>query len=406
MGGIDKKTVTGISGAWSNQLFLANPTLVTISLRTRITSAGTFEADECIESLLAVDGNLVGAASDPFLLETCGVTPQTDVPTDTGWQVARVDVPLASGVHTLEIGGYVNKKTNQVETASIFFDDVSVSSSEPTLFFDPASVAFGAEQGGATVLSQDVTVDASDASAKAFTLASNRSWASATPSSATTAETVRIEVDPSALGVGTHTATLTASGAGIDDGALTVTVHVFANGVFEASFDAGSDGFAYVDDLFRGTSAPGYAAGAFDASGGFVGGGLRVDLGGVDRNTVLGMSGGFAREIQIGVAGSYEIRFRTRMVFSGAYEGDECSQVLVAVDGELEGVLPNDHRVELCGRTPSTNVAEDTGWVQGTAVVFLSAGTHTIAFGGYGDKKTYDDEATRIYVDDIVVSAR
>jgi hypothetical protein len=62
--------------------------------------------------------------------------------------------------------------------------------------------------------------------------------------------------------------------------------------------------------------------------------------------------------------------------------------------------------VEFCGESPSSGVVQDTGWVQETLVVFLDVGTHTLAFGCHGDKKTYDEESTQIYVDDIVVEAQ
>ena len=52
--------------------------------------------------------------------------------------------------------------------------------------------------------------------------------------------------------------------------------------VIDAAFTGGADGFSYVDDAFRGTSAPGYAGGSYVFAGGFSGGGLRITLGNVD----------------------------------------------------------------------------------------------------------------------------
>ena len=65
--------------------------------------------------------------------------------------------------------------------------------------------------------------------------------------------------------------------------------------VISASFNANADGFTYADDRFRGTTQPSYASGTRVASGGFAGGALQVVVGGVNKQTVAGMSGGWTR---------------------------------------------------------------------------------------------------------------
>ena len=74
--------------------------------------------------------------------------------------------------------------------------------------------------------------------------------------------------------------------------ASTAPPHVQAATILSANFNTDAGGFTYVDDPFLGTSQPAYASGVRQATGGFGGsGGLEVTLGGVNGNTITGMSG-------------------------------------------------------------------------------------------------------------------
>lgn len=403
LGGVDDDDILGMSGAWSNQIYLSTAKVVTIKLRTRITTSGFFESDECIESLLAINGVLGGSGGEDFLLQACGTTPETGQPSDTGWVQRTVSIWLPSGAHTIEIGGYASKKTTAIEAASVHFDDISITTVSETLFTEPTSVDFGSVvQGTTPVLTRDVAVDAS-AGSSTFSVSSDRPWASASPIANSTPAMIQVEVDPTGLAYGINTATLTLSGPGVVATTLPITVNVFPPGVFAATFDDDAEGFTYSDDLFRATGQPNYASGSFSSNGGYTGGGLRVNLGGVDANTVLGMSGGFSRNFFVYVGGEYSIRVRTRMVFSGDYENDECSQILVAIDGVLQGYESDDFRAELCGELDALDEPQDTSWYDETIVVSLANGSHTLTVGGYGNKKTLDNESTQIFVDDVVV---
>ena len=86
------------------------------------------------------------------------------------------------------------------------------------------------------------------------------------------------------------------------------------------------------------------------------------------------------------------------------YEADECSQVLVDVDGSPLSTTANPYLVELCGLAPQSGATQDTGWQQASIEVSLGAGTHTLTLGGYNNQKTKDNEFTRIYFDDVAVS--
>lgn len=71
-----------------------------------------------------------------------------------------------------------------------------------------------------------------------------------------------------------------------------ITVNPAPLTVLEAHFNKGADGFAYLDDPFRGTARPKYSRGVWLPFGGFSGGALRVALGGRNYSDILGMSGG------------------------------------------------------------------------------------------------------------------
>jgi hypothetical protein len=173
--------------------------------------------------------------------------------------------------------------------------------------------------------------------------------------------------------------------------------------ILSAGFDLDEDGFVYLDDAFRGTSEPGYADGSYDPAGGFVGGGLLVELGGVNENQVTDMSGGWEASFDLAVGAAATLSFRYELTQAEAYEPDEFSEVLVAVDGVLYGANGNDYVDQVVGDGQGGGPIS-TGWQSfqfstGT----LSAGTHTVTIGGFNNKKTTVEESTSIRFDDIVV---
>ena len=173
-------------------------------------------------------------------------------------------------------------------------------------------------------------------------------------------------------------------------------------GSFEAHFDVDDEGFRYQDDAFRGTNAPAYASGAYSAGGGFSGGGLGVTLGGIDGADINGMSGGWERQFNLTQAQNVSISVRYNLTLAANYESNELGQALLSIDGSLVGVGSNDYLAQIAGDgnggSPTT-----TGWVQvdldlGT----LSSGLHTLVVGGFNNLKTFDDESTTVFIDDIV----
>ncbi len=178
--------------------------------------------------------------------------------------------------------------------------------------------------------------------------------------------------------------------------------------IVEADFGEGSDGFSYVDDAFLGTRAPDYARGRAPtgpAVSGEVEGALGITLGGVDSQTVRGISGGWRRAFRLeSTTHDLTISFRYRMVQSWGYEPDEFSQVMVSLDGvPLQG-RGADHVERMVG---DGDEGEDrtTGWrAFSSNEGSVAAGRHVLTIGGYNSKKTVVDETTRIWIDDVRVT--
>jgi len=207
----------------------------------------------------------------------------------------------------------------------------------------------------------------------------------------------------SALLEGTHTITASATDSSNLSGSATITVTVLSPLTTSITFDTGSSGFTYQDDTFRSTSNPGYASGNYDPSGGLSGGGLHVALGGVDRTHINGMSGGWSRSFVVNGNDTVNVTLWYRLVFIGDYESDECGQALVAIDGQLMSPESQDYLEEFCGYG-NGNPTQDSGWRQVALEVFLTDGTHTITMGGWNSKKTYYNEVTDVFFDEIVIT--
>lgn len=177
--------------------------------------------------------------------------------------------------------------------------------------------------------------------------------------------------------------------------------------LFEARFDVGTDGFAYLDNTFRGTQQATYASGSRLPTGGFSGGGLNVVLGGLNDNDILNMSGGWRRTFNLSTQRRVFASLRIKLNQSPHYESDEFSQVLMSIDGKLVSQTSGrDYLAQIVGNGNGGS-APTTGWLQVTVDLgVLSAGTHTLTIGGFNNKKTLADERTDIFIDDVVLTAQ
>jgi lysophospholipase L1-like esterase len=299
---------------------------------------GGYEPDECSEVLASIDGVLVSPGGGGYLVRFCGAG-DGNPDQDTGWRQAVIEVSLTAGVHTLQVGGYDSKKTYFDEATRIYFDDIVVE------FLD--------ETPGTEAVCND-GVD-NDGDGLADCLDSDCAGSDACSGSTT---------------------------------------------LVSASFASTSEGFGYSDDAFRGTSQPQYASGSYEAAEGYSGGGLKVVLGGVDTTLRNGMSGGWSKTFTVSKAGNVSISLRYRLIHAGDFEPDECSKVLVTLDGVLISAGSYDYIMQYCGVGDGSQ-SQDSGWRLVELSVPLDVGTHTMAIGGYLSKKTFNNEFANLFLDDV-----
>ncbi|MDP6047728.1 MAG: Ig-like domain-containing protein [Phycisphaerae bacterium] len=163
-------------------------------------------------------------------------------------------------------------------------------------------------------------------------------------------------------------------------------------------FDANADGFTYADDTFNNTTNPNQAEGTHDPAGGFAGGGLRVYLGPGAVNG--GMSGGWSRHFVAPIDTTANVSLRYRMVMAPGYEPEEHGQVILEIDGVRYGGDVSDSLVHSDGSNPTT----DTGWLQASFEIPVTAGLHTLTIGAYNNQATAGDEATTVFFDDVSIT--
>lgn len=159
-----------------------------------------------------------------------------------------------------------------------------------------------------------------------------------------------------------------------------------ADTVLVADFSNSEEGFVYADDLFRGTNAAGYAEGIHStADGGY----LEVTLGGVDNADIDNMSGGWSTSFELPVSSYVQVVLDFELGQTSEYESNEISQALCSVDGQILGNYVGEIRGN--GNGGGDEVVRDTVTLFSES---LSAGTHTIAIGGWNNRKTYFNEFT------------
>ena len=181
-----------------------------------------------------------------------------------------------------------------------------------------------------------------------------------------------------------------------------------ASTLIDAHFNTGTldDGFVFVKDPFRGTHAPAYELGAVSPSNGFNGTGtIEVVLGGLDDADILGMSGGWRKSFTLAAAASVTVTFRFNLLQSANYESDEYADANLSLDATLVGPNGATRLARISGDGEGGPV-RSTGWQQITLNLgSVAAGTHTLTFGGFNNKKTDSSEISEVNIDDVLVTA-
>ena len=170
--------------------------------------------------------------------------------------------------------------------------------------------------------------------------------------------------------------------------------------VMTAGFDVDAEGFSYADDTF-GTSNPGWAAGTYEAAGGFSGGGLRVVLGG--GFTFAPISGGWSDTFNLAQAETVTVSLQYRMIVAADYEANEYGEIILDIDGTRYGADLNNSLFHQAG-DGNGGVDDDTGWLYAEFDIALSAGNHTLTVGAYNNQATGASELVEAFFDDINVA--
>ncbi|MCB0360312.1 MAG: hypothetical protein KDD44_11775, partial [Bdellovibrionales bacterium] len=419
VGGIDRVAISnGMSGGWSRTFNLAQADTVTVSVRYRLFHTLNFEPDECSEALLAIDSTLHGQAGQRYLHRFCG-SPQI-IDLDSGWQMFSFQTQLPAGQHTLTIGGFLNGKTTEREEATIWFDDVRVSIPGGTLqeticndtidndsdtFTDCAdsdcngqnSCEFGTELSCSDGIDNDAdaATDCSDSDCALSPACQPQTEAICNDLTDNDLDTHTDCADDDCDGIGSceFQTELSCNDAFDNDAdgvfdcsdsdcAAAPNCQQTGQVVFSATFDQNAEGFSYLDDAFMQTAHPAYESGVHAPGLGMQGAGLLLQIGGVDGSQITnGMSGAWVRTFTLSQPQTVRVSFAYRHFFTLNFEPDECGEVVVAVDGALQGQAPNQYVQRYCG-VPA-QIDQDTGWQTFSFDLALSAGQHLLQIGSY-----------------------
>ena len=151
------------------------------------------------------------------------------------------------------------------------------------------------------------------------------------------------------------------------------------------TFDWGSEGMSYLDDMFLGTTAPLYALPRIS------GGTISVILGGQDSLDVGPMSGGWSTSVNLVEQVTATVTFDYNMGHTIGPEPVEFGEVLFALNDQLIGQNGNGYVDRLV--PPATYTADSTGWQTVTLDLgTLDAGMQKLALGGYMFGKSAADE--------------
>ncbi len=139
LGGIDNTTRTNMSGGWRCTLTLTEPVEgVTVSFSYRLTQTGYYESDEYSRVLFGVNGARYGRGPKEFVDHIGGDGESSDfsgyrgtsgvlADRSTGWLSFEAHLGrLEAGTHSLDIGGFNNKKNASNERTEILIDDLRV----------------------------------------------------------------------------------------------------------------------------------------------------------------------------------------------------------------------------------------------------------------------------------------
>lgn len=149
-------------------------------------------------------------------------------PNDTAYPFNTGSV--SDGQHTVYADITFNNSTTQLLSAAF-----TINNSVPTLSFSNSSLSFTSSESNQAIQTQQITLEASEESSATIFLSDNASWLSVTPTSGTTPFDVTVSVDPSGLAPGDYSGVVEATGDGVADTSLSVSLTVVADNAGEFS---------------------------------------------------------------------------------------------------------------------------------------------------------------------------
>lgn len=142
-----------MSGGFSQTFTTAADGDVTVSFDYRLFNPRQFDRGEASEALLAIDGGLIGSGGNDYLF-------RIDDGGDSGWRAFTTTVFLEAGEHTIDLGGFLSRKTYHDEVSTVRFDNVYVEGPgevplEPPVAGDDAATVLGDNPTPIDVLAND-----------------------------------------------------------------------------------------------------------------------------------------------------------------------------------------------------------------------------------------------------------
>jgi len=166
-------------------------------------------------------------------------------------------------------------------------------------------------------------------------------------------------------------------------------------------FSTSTGPFIYRDDAFYGTAEPNHADGSYDSNGGVASGALTATIGG----DAIETSGGWATTFQvINASIPVNIEVGYQLLMDGGYESDEHADALLAIDGVLYGVPPDDFMWRFVGDGDSPSTDMESGWQTYSLQLTLAAGNHEIVVGVFNNKSTTSGEISTLGIDRVSVT--
>jgi uncharacterized repeat protein (TIGR01451 family) len=123
LGFVNGSNIEEISGGFSRSFNLSSASTATLSFRYKATIDA--RTDRRVDVLASLDGVLKGVAPNSYIVRINGAGRGTPVTTD--WQLVTMDLGnLSAGSHTVNLGGFLNRKSASIEGAVILIDDVRI----------------------------------------------------------------------------------------------------------------------------------------------------------------------------------------------------------------------------------------------------------------------------------------